>query len=109
VTSTALLNRNNALSIVSQRTEELQDECALTIAAIRTQCFRAREHINQLEWMIGEARRMMEVTIRMGEVALLMMEASECGYFSVIAKRRSANFIANYPKCRKRRRETNLT
>jgi hypothetical protein len=65
VTSTALLNHNNAPSIISQRTEELQDEFALPIAEIRAQSFRARKFINQSRRMIGVALRMREDAMRM--------------------------------------------
>jgi len=70
VTNTALLNRNNAISVdPRQRTKELQDVAALLIAKSRTLRRRAGELINQSKQMsVGDLR--MQIIRRGGAEAL---------------------------------------
>ena len=96
MTNTALLNRNNALSVDSrQRTKELQDESALLIAESRARRLRTGEVINQLQLAREDCIRIrifhFDGKAKLSELYCQQFERSEA------AARVKSNLFDGYP------------
>ena len=96
MTNTALLKRNNALSVgLRQQAKELQDESALLFAISRALRLRAGELINRSKRMSAGAPRMQ--IFRLGGIEALCELYCQKFEMSEAAARYKSNLIDGYP------------